>query len=184
MLRHLPNAITLLRALLAAPIAFAILSGAHATALWLAVIAGSSDALDGFLAKRVRWQSALGAWLDPAADKLLLITCFGALSYVDAVPIWLLGLVLVRDLVLVGGAVAWHNLIGALIPKPSPLGRATTALQIGSVLLALLARAGIGVPATALDVVFVLTGVATLGSGIDYVRVWSGRARRKRSAES
>lgn len=183
MLRHLPNAITLLRAVLSVPIAWSILSGEHRFALALAVVAGGSDAVDGFLAKRFQWQSALGAWLDPAADKLLLISCFATLTYVGAVPGWLFGLVLVRDLILVGGSVAWHNLIGALIPKPSALGRATTALQIGSVLLALVALAGIAVPAIALEIVFVLTGLATLASGIDYVRVWSGRARRKRSTE-
>ena len=90
MWRHLPNAITLLRALLAAPIALAIIDDAHGRALVLAMIAGSSDALDGFLAKRFGWRSALGAWLDPAADKLLLITCFTTLVWVDAMPGWLI----------------------------------------------------------------------------------------------
>ena len=182
MWRHLPNAITLLRALLAAPIALAIIDDAHGRALVLAMIAGSSDALDGFLAKRFGWRSALGAWLDPAADKLLLITCFTTLVWVDAMPGWLLGLAIARDLVLVGGSVAYQSLVGALTPRPSMLGRLTTMLQIAAVLTVLIARCGAAVPPLLLDGLFVITALATVASGIDYVRVWAERARRKRSA--
>ncbi len=180
MLRHTPNAITLTRALLAAPIAYAIVEGVHVLALAMAVIAASSDAVDGYLAKRFHWQSALGAWLDPAADKLLLTTCFATLAYVGAVPLWLLGLVIVRDLVLVGGSVAYHNLVVALTPTPSVLGRITTLLQVFSVLLVLIARAGIAIPAVLLDGLFLLTAAATCASGIDYVLVWAGHARTQR----
>lgn len=182
MLRHLPNAISALRALLAVPIAIALLHDEHRLALALAVVAGASDALDGFLAKRYGWQSRLGAWLDPAADKLLLTTCFVTLAVVGAVPLWLAGLVIVRDLVLVGGSVTYQSLIGALTPQPSTLGRATTMLQIGAVLTALMARAGIAVPERFAAAVFALAALATLASGIDYVRVWVGRARSRRSA--
>lgn len=180
MLRHTPNAITLTRALLAAPIAYAIFHGMHTQALALVVVAASSDALDGFLAKRFQWQSALGAWLDPAADKLLLITCFAMLAYVGAMPVWLLGLVIVRDLVLVGGSVAYHNLIGALTPRPSVLGRLTTLLQVLSVLLVLIARTSVAVPMAVLDTLFLLTAAATCASGIDYVLVWAAHARTQR----
>lgn len=182
MLRHLPNLISALRALLAVPIAAAVLHDEHRWALGLAVVAGSSDALDGYLAKRHGWQSRLGAWLDPAADKLLLTTCFVTLALVDAVPPWLVGLAIVRDLVLVGGSVTYQSLIGALTPQPSTLGRATTLLQISAVLAVLLQRAGLALPERLLATLFVLAGLATIASGIDYVRVWVGRARSRRSA--
>lgn len=182
MLRHLPNAITLLRIALVVPIALAIVDGRHQLALVLAVTAGASDALDGFLARRFGWQSALGAWLDPAADKLLMTTCFLTLAYVDAVPLWLAGLALVRDLVLVGGTVAYTSIVGVLTPRPSALGRATTALQILAILAALLGRAGWPLPGASADWVFAAAALATVASGIDYVRVWSGRARQKRSS--
>ena len=181
MLRHLPNAITLLRALLAAPVALAILADAHLLALALAVIAAASDAVDGYLAKRFHWQSALGAWLDPAADKLLLLTCFATLVWVDAMPAWLLGLSVARNLVLVGGSVAYSSLIGALTPRPSVLGRATTVLQVATVVTVLIARASVAAPTWLTTTLFILTAVATVASGVDYVRVWVERAQRKRS---
>jgi cardiolipin synthase len=182
MLRHLPNAISLIRIGLVAPIAWAILVGRNELALLLAIVAASSDALDGFLAKRFGWQSELGAWLDPAADKLMMTACFLSLAYVGAVPLWLVGLVIARDLVLVGGTVAYTSLIGVLTPRPSALGRLTTTVQILAILTALLGRAGWALPAPLADGVFATAALATIASGIDYVREWAGRARRKRSS--
>ena len=81
-------------------------------ALCVFVFAGLSDALDGFLAKRFALTSRFGAWLDPAADKLLMLASYVALTMVGAVPLWLTALVIGRDVAIVAG-VAWRASGGA-----------------------------------------------------------------------
>ncbi|MBX3693002.1 CDP-alcohol phosphatidyltransferase family protein [Dokdonella sp.] len=177
MWRHLPNLISILRLLLVLPVFRLIESQRYAEALGLAALAGASDAVDGFLAKRYGWQSRLGGMLDPLADKMLLLACFAGLVLVDALPLWLLVLVVGRDLVIVAGAVAYHNLVGPFDAAPTLLSKATTAVQIACVLVVLLGLAWLpGLPG--IDVLFVLTAVITLASGLHYVVVWSLRAVR------
>lgn len=174
-LRHLPNLITLLRILLVPPLALALFDRAYVLALTLTLIAGFSDALDGFLARQFRWRSRLGALLDPLADKLLLVTCFIGLSLNGAVPLALTALVLLRDAVIVGGAIAWQRLVGAVQVRPSLLSKANTLLQIVYV-LAVLAGHALARPLP-LAVPAVAVGALTLASGVDYVVRWSLRAR-------
>ncbi len=97
MVRHLPNLLSGLR-LLAAPFAaWLILSGHDMAALLTFAAAGLSDGLDGFIARRWGVTSVSGAWLDPAADKLLMLLCFTALFAVGGAPFWLVALVIARD---------------------------------------------------------------------------------------
>src|SRR5258708_20651545 len=88
--RHIPNVISAFRILLVAPIAVALADRQLVTTILLFGIAALSDAADGFLAKRYGWQSELGAVLDPAADKLLLVTVFITLAYLKLMPLWLM----------------------------------------------------------------------------------------------
>lgn len=177
MWRHLPNLISILRLLLVLPVFRLIESQRYAEALGLAALAGASDAIDGFLAKRYGWQSRLGGMLDPLADKMLLLACFAGLVLVDALPLWLLVLVVARDLVIVAGAVAYHNLIGPFDASPTLLSKATTTMQIACALVVLLRLAWLpGLPG--IDVLVVLTAAITLASGLHYVVVWSSRAVR------
>ncbi|MEO1963374.1 MAG: CDP-alcohol phosphatidyltransferase family protein, partial [Cycloclasticus sp.] len=74
--KDIPNAISMMRILLVAPIVYLLLNQSYTLALIFFVVAGISDALDGFLAKRYDWTSQLGSFLDPLADKLLLVSCF------------------------------------------------------------------------------------------------------------
>ncbi len=177
MWRHLPNLISLLRLLLVLPAFWLIEGHRYGEALGVAALAGASDALDGFLAKRFGWQSRLGGLLDPLADKMLLLACFGGLVLVDALPVWLLVLVLGRDLLIVGGAVAYHNLVGPFDAAPTLLSKATTAVQIACALLVLLQLAWLPQLPGAGVIVF-LTAALTLASGLHYVVVWSLRAVR------
>ncbi len=179
-LSWLPNAITLLRMALAAPLAWMILRGDHASALLVALIAGGSDAIDGLLAKRYGWESRLGGILDPLADKLLLLACFLSLGVVEALPWWLVGVVLARDVVIVAGAVAYHHLVGALVASPSRLSKITTLFQIVLVVLALIDGLHV-VELPAGMVAGAVIGVAalTIASGLHYVVTWGARARRE-----
>jgi cardiolipin synthase len=181
MWRHLPNALTVLRMTLVVPLAWMIRETRYDEAVVVAAVAGLTDALDGFLAKRCGWQSWLGGVLDPIADKLMLVACFVTLGMVGAHPDWLTWLVVGRDAVIVAGAVAWHNLIGRIHAQPTRLSKLTTVVQIVYVLAQLLHLSRwLDLPARLLDVLIGLTAVLTAVSGLQYVVVWSRKALRMR----
>jgi len=177
--RDLPNLITGLRILLVAPLAWALLSGHFAAALTLFVLAGASDGIDGYLARRFGWQSRLGALLDPLADKLLLVATYLALGWLGFLPPSLVALVLGRDLVIVAGAVAYRLRFGRLDLAPSLLSKFNTVLQIALALVAILST-GLGwLPGWSTELLVVAVFASTLLSGLHYVGVWSGRAWRE-----
>lgn len=179
-MRHLPNILTFLRILLTVPLAWLLRDGRYDAALGIALVAGGTDALDGFLAKRFGWQSWLGGVLDPIADKLLLFVCFIGLAHVGALPVWLAWLVVGRDVVIVAGAVAYHNLIGPLNAQPTTVSKLTTCLQIILVLACLVHLSRFGDWPDAINTAMVwVVAVATLVSGVDYVVRWGTKAWRE-----
>lgn len=179
MLRHLPNLVTILRMLLVVPLCWLIDHGRYEGALVVAAIAGFSDAVDGFLAKHYGWQTWLGGILDPIADKLLLMAAFLWLAFAGDMPQWLAALVIGRDLVIVAGAVAYHQLIGRFDASPSPLSKLTTVVQIVFVLAELLRLSRwIDVPDSVRNAAIGVTAGLTLASGLHYVIVWGARAWR------
>ena len=130
MIRHLPNLLSALR-LMAAPLAaWLILIGHDTAALLIFGAAGASDGLDGFIARRWGVTSRFGAWLDPAADKLLMLLCFVALLLVHATPAWLVALVVARDLAIAGGWLLIKLLGLPVAFTPLVLGKASTVIQI------------------------------------------------------
>jgi cardiolipin synthase len=181
MLRHLPNLVTILRMLLVVPLCWLIDKGQYEGALVIAAVAGFSDAVDGFLAKHYGWQSWLGGILDPIADKLLLMAAFLWLAFAGDVPQWLAALVIGRDLVIVGGAIAYYGLIGRFDAAPTLLSKITTVVQIVFVLGELLRLSHwIEMPDSARNAAIVITAALTVASGLHYVVVWSARAWRTR----
>lgn len=177
-LRQLPNVITGLRMALVVPLVWGLHVGRYELALGLALLAGASDAIDGWLARRFGWRTPLGSLLDPIADKLLLVGSFLGLWLVGIAPGWLTALVIGRDVVIVAGAVAYHNLVGPLQGRPSLISKATTAAQIALVLAWLVDLAEGPLPVAALQIAAWGVAVLTAASGIDYVVRWSLRARR------
>ncbi|GGA85709.1 phosphatidylglycerophosphate synthase [Arenimonas soli] len=181
-LRHLPNAITGLRLAMAPVLLWLLWAGYFREALWVAVVAGASDAIDGLLAKRFGWQSRLGSLLDPVADKLLLGCAFVGLWLAGVLPAWLVALVLARDLVILAGAVVWWRLAGPYDGEPSWLGKATTVAQIVLVLVCLVDRAIGAVPLNRLMDVTLAVAFLTFLSGVDYVvrygvKAWQHRGK-------
>ena len=174
--RHIPNVLTILRMLMVAPVVLAVLSGRYGFALVLLAIAGASDGVDGFLARRYGWQTRLGALLDPIADKLLLVTVFISLGVVGGVPLWLVALVAVRDLVILAGAFAYRLLFGRLELAPTLLSKLNTVLQVLLVLIVLLDLARWVPFAWLVDSLVVAVTLSTALSGLHYVWEWSGRA--------
>jgi len=146
-------------------------------ALALFFVAGVSDGLDGFLAKHYSWTSRLGALLDPLADKALLISCYLALTWTGLLPLWLVALVLLRDVVIVSGAMVYHFRIARLDADPNLISKLNTLMQITLVLLVIVQQAaGWGEPGW-IQILIYVVAVTTIWSGIDYVVTWSRRAR-------
>ena len=176
---QLPNAITATRMVLAAPLAWFILEREFDEALVVTAIAGASDALDGFLAKRFKWQSWLGGVLDPLADKLMLLAAFTALTVEGAIPAWLFALVVGRDLLIVGGALAYHHLVGRMEAAPTRISKLTTLVQIAYVLCVLVDLThAFELPRAVTTSLMVAVAVATVSSGLHYIVSYSLRARR------
>ena len=175
--RHLPNAITLARIGLVAPLVWLIAQHRFDAALAVVAVAGASDAFDGLIAKHYGWQSWLGGVLDPAADKLLLIACFVSLYLAGMLPGWLMWLVVWRDLIIVAGASAYHFLIGRVIPQPSILSKITTCIQMICARAVLMDSSSLfDLPPALIHALFWLAALATVASGVHYVLVWSRKA--------
>ena len=138
MIRHVPNLLSALR-LLAAPLAaWLILNERDTAALLTFAAAGASDGLDGFVARHWGVASDFGAWLDPAADKLLMLLCLVALLAVGVAPLWLVALVVARDLAIAAG---WLliKLLGLPIATTTLfLGKASTVMQVFYIFIVLL----------------------------------------------
>ncbi len=172
----LPNIISLAR-LLAVPVTvYFILQGAFLPAFWLFVAAGISDALDGFLAKHLNAVSVIGEFLDPLADKALLVSVFIALGYLDQVAMWLVILIVFRDLMIIGGAILFQTLTQSLEVNPLYISKINTAAQIvlACTILAQLASGWEAVAVTMALTLFV--GATTFLSGAAYVIKWGWMA--------
>jgi cardiolipin synthase len=172
MIRYLPNAISIARLALVAPVVWALSTRQYELALALFAVAGVSDALDGAIAKRYGWVSRLGAFLDPAADKFLVLGSYTSFAVVGQIPWWLLGLIVGRDLVIVCGAAVYRWRRGPFEIQPALTSKATTGALI-AVGLALVAE-GIHpyLGASGHTVCVVVLTVALLVSWLDYQITW------------
>ena len=149
-------------------------------ALILFFVAGLSDGLDGYLAKRNNWGSRLGELMDPLADKLLLVSCFLTLGWMGWIPLWLVALVVLRDLVIVGGAIVFHMRVERLEAAPSIISKLNTFAQILLVLAVIFSQGIHELPALWLDIITYSVLATTLWSGVYYVWTWGRRAWNKR----
>lgn len=175
-LSDIPNAICVLRMILVVPTVWALLNARFGVALLLVFAAGFSDALDGYLAKRYDWRSRLGGLLDPLADKLLLTSLFVVLAVLGLIPVWLAGVVIGRDLVIVTGGVTYNFLIGPVQPEPSRASKLNTLAQLFCI-VSVLAQQSLNWP---IEPLITASGAAVLVtsvvSGFDYVIRWSAKA--------
>jgi cardiolipin synthase len=168
----IPNLITLGRILLVPVVVWAIASGAMLAAFILFVGAGISDAVDGYLAKRFNMTSELGAYLDPLADKVLIVSIYVALGIAGTIPRWLVILVVSRDIMIVGAILLSWLMGSPLKVKPLLVSKLKTAAQI---VFACVVLGSLGFDLDASPVTFVLMGVVavlTLLSIAAYVGEW------------
>lgn len=168
----LANQITLLRMGLAPLLVVLVLAREMRWALAVFVIAGLTDGIDGLVARRAGQRTALGAMLDPLADKVLLTSCFIALTWgpdlVVALPVWLTVVTLSRDAIIVASVALINLAHGRRIFYPSALGKLTTFSQIVSVAAVLLLDA-LGRPFAPVRYLFLATVAVTVGSAVHYV---------------
>jgi cardiolipin synthase (CMP-forming) len=175
-MRHLPNLICLLRIALIWPILAALHAGEPLLALALFIAGAISDGLDGYLAKRFNWTSDLGRFLDPLADKLLLVVVFVQCAWLDLVPWWLTATVVARDVMIGLGALIFRLWFGPLRGRPTPISKLNTATQLLYIMLVLLSAAAGFPPRDVLDACALITFVTTLISGAHYVSAFARRA--------
>lgn len=164
----LPNLISLARLFAVPLMVWLIVAGEMTVAFWVFVAAGISDAVDGFIAKRFDAITTFGSYIDPLADKALLVSCFVALGIEGQIANWLVILVVFRDVVIIGGAILAVPLERPVIMRPLFISKLNTTTQI--ILVALvLAEIGVGVHEAKLIVLMqYIVAATTLASGIGY----------------
>lgn len=175
-MRHLPNALTILRFLLIPVLVMLLLQQRHEAAFAVFVVSALSDLVDGVLARRWNARTRFGAIADPAADKLTMLAVALALASQHLLPGWLAVAIVARDLLIVGGAIAYHAVIGRVEMAPSWISKFNTVLEFAALSAALADAAGVLEVSALLQPLFVLVLATILASGAHYVWVWGRRA--------
>jgi len=172
----IPNIITLFRLILVFPLLGALLYGEYPLAFGLFLVAGASDGIDGLLARRYGWTSYFGSIADPFADKLLIMSCFMVLTWLGDIPVWLLILVLGRDLFIMVGVVVLRKLIGPYEFTPSYISKINTVFQILLITLLLFQLAFAYSFNSLTQLMLYAVTITTASSFLDYLWVWGKRA--------
>lgn len=173
--KDIPNIISIVRIVLVIPIAYFLWNQNYLVALLLFLVGGLSDGLDGFLARRYKWETELGVMLDPMGDKLMMITAYLLLGWHNVLPLWLVVLVILRDLIIVLGTLLYQRYIGEAKLKPLFISKLNTAFQILLVLTAMFSQI-INVNILVIDGLIWLVVVTTFTSGYAYINEWGRRA--------
>jgi cardiolipin synthase (CMP-forming) len=176
---QIPNLLTFSRIALVPVLILVLKDQDYAAALLVFVLAGVSDALDGWVAKRWRCTTRFGAILDPVADKFLLVSSYVMLMLLDHLPFWLVLTVVFRDLIIIGGYLVYTSVVGTVQMQPSRLSKFNTFTQILLVVAVLVHEAsGLDYPLL-LDALVWLVFATTVASGFHYVGVWGVLAASK-----
>lgn len=175
-MRHIPNLICLLRIALVWPIVAALEQGEYLTALALFILAGVSDGLDGYLAKRFNWISESGKVLDPLADKLLLVIVYVEAAWLGLAPWWLTAAVVARDVFIALGALIFRLWFGPLRGRPTIASKLNTAMQLLYLIAAMLNAASDFPPVEVLSALGLIVCATTLCSGLNYLATFTRRA--------
>ncbi len=173
---NLPNLITLGRLFSVPIVIWLILGGQMKVAFWVFFIAALSDAVDGILAKQMDAETVFGAFLDPIADKALLVGAFLTLGHEGYIVTWLVIMVVFRDLVIVGGAMLFHTVTQTLTMRPLLISKVNTFVQLIFAIAVLWVEAYRIEDGFALVVIGYIVAITTLWSGTVYVFTWSKMA--------
>ena len=173
---NLPNLITFARICCVPVIVWLIVNNHLLASFWVTLAAGLSDAADGIIAKRFNRVTELGTYLDPIADKALLMCLFIALGHQGYIEVWLVILVVFRDVLIIGGALLFHTITHSLTMEPLKISKVNTATQLVLV-VGVLGIEGYQFEAgNVVDILTLIVALTTISSGAAYVYVWSGKA--------
>jgi cardiolipin synthase len=178
----LPNLITALRLLLVPAVVVALARGRFPLAAALFVLAGISDGVDGWLARRFGLSSPIGAMLDAVADKLMIVATVVALVMLGLLPVWLTALLLLRDTLMVLGISLYHRILGGVEIAPLFVGKLHVFVLFGVLALTLAHAAGAQALAPALRWLFFLAATTAVWSYLSYLRQGLQRLRAARAA--
>jgi cardiolipin synthase len=169
----IPNLITIARLLGVPLIVWLMIADRFVEATVLFIVAAISDAADGFIAKRFNATSELGAYLDPIADKALLVSVFVTLGFKEVLPAWLIILAVSRDLFIIGGLLLSYLLGNPMAVRPLWVSKANTAAQILLIALVLGERSGVAVFQPFLAAAVLATAALTVASAAAYLIEWA-----------
>ncbi len=173
---NIPNVLTLARIILTPFIVFAILENQPVMALILMGIAGLTDMLDGAIARYFNQRSTVGAFMDPLADKLMLISTIVTLHMIDQIPLFLFLAVVFRDIIIMFGAIAYEMVTHQLEMQPSMTSKITTFFQI-TLVLTVLGEMAWQIPGEPFQQITIwLTFAFTCISGVQFMVVWTRKA--------
>ncbi len=161
-----------MRMLLVLPVVLLMLDEEFEWALVLFIIAGLSDAIDGYLAKQFNWVSQLGKILDPLADKLLMVCCYLVLGWLGYLPLLLVGIVIARDIIIVLAAMKYKNIILSKNIIPTLISKVNTTVQILLICVVLFSIVVIQLSENNLNFIFFIVLITTVASALDYVFIW------------
>ena len=174
----LANLITLARLLLTPFVVYCLLSQQYALAFWAFMVAGLTDAVDGYIAKRWEQKTELGAYLDPIADKALLVSIYVVLGYLGPIPVWLVVAAVSRDLLIVGAFLLAWMLERRMRISPPLVSKANTASQI-ALAVVVLAELGLGFDAGLLRAGLIgITAALIFASAATYLVLWIRHMQR------
>jgi len=168
----LPNFITIARLIGVPLIVWLMIADRFVEATALFILAGLSDAADGFIAKRFNAASELGAYLDPVADKALLVSVFCTLGFKGTLPAWLIVLVVSRDLFIIGGMLLAYMLSSPMPVKPLWVSKVNTVAQIVLIAFVLGDSSGVGIFEPFIWVCVIAVAFSTVASATAYLVEW------------
>lgn len=178
-MKYLPNIISILRIILVAPTLYYLWQRYFTIALGLFFIAGISDGVDGYLARRFNWRTRLGTYLDPIGDKLLLVGCYFVLGLMTHLPIWLVSLVIGRDIIIVIGAALYRYAIKDAAMEPLLISKLNTVCQILLVVVLLFSLSDLPLatvlPSWLQQTAIIVVTLTTTLSGVAYIQSWRHR---------
>lgn len=173
---YIPNLLTLARIGLVPWLVVLLQNNEFGWSLFVFVVAGLSDGLDGYLAKRFNASTYLGSILDPIADKVLLVTSYIMLSVLEIIPFWLMVVVVFRDLVIIGGNLLMALFFSSMEMRPLMISKLNTVVQIFYIVLVLVALTWQLDLSTSLYLLGLLVALTSVSSGLAYVYIGSVKA--------
>ena len=177
-MHNIPNFITLARIFLVPLTVWLIISDAYGWAFAAFILAGASDGVDGYLARRFDWRSELGAYLDPLADKALLVSVYVTLGFLKVLPAWVAIIVVSRDVLIVGAVLLARIMHNPVRMAPLMISKVNTVAQI-VLAICVLGAAALEWPLAELATYgSIPVALLTVASGIAYLRAWMAHMGR------